>query len=1014
MSFTVLPTYESNSKPSLFGGSQSRLPLLRRLWFRLLVALIVFFALILSSVFYTMQSKGREVLEIQAEKLNSEIGLNIVLKLGERIAETEALTESMAKLAASLPKDVDTFMEVIPAVLDREGSGGTIAGGGVWPEPDAFEEGVERRSFFWGRNERGILEYYDDYNNPEDDGYLGREWYAPARYLKKGDVFWSKSYMDPYSYQPMVTCTVPIWEGKEFRGVATVDLKLEGLDAFLASHANEIGGYAFAVDRNNKLLSFPRPDLGKRFEVDEYGRRVEEYVEFSALGEIDGSFQEISRVLDSLNDRRLANVEMVAKAGLQKLAGMIDVDSDELNAQEARSAAAMILSDDDPSVEATQLSLDNDFLLRERVSLSVFSVPSTQWKVVIAMPARYAQASVDSLSKDVSRVLFVLVFLICVAIYLFFSKYLLNPIRSLTSQVQDLAEGEDSTALIKLEGRDELARLAYWFNARTEAMKSAFEALTQKNVDLEEATASAEEANRSKNVFLASMSHEIRTPMNAIIGMSALLQDSALGRDQIDYVRTIRSSSEALLSLINDIMDYSKIEANQIDLESIPFDLREVMNDIADLVSFQADEKGLELVCHLHPDVDGRLIGDPGRLRQVLLNLAGNAIKFTNSGEVEVWGTQIKDEGETAIVGFEVRDTGIGIPEEAHSRLFESFAQLDSSTTRRYGGTGLGLSISKRLTELMGGEISLESEVGVGSTFRFYVNLKKQSDLGSLDTRRGPEELVGKRVLILDDVPSHLRALQQQLDYWGLKCVGCSEREEALLLLAEGEEFDYAVVGLTDDRRTAFCERSRKFLAGMDARLLYHASLARIQEVETLEQEGFSAFLGKPLKRSQLESVMISLEAPSNDQVPGLSAAHKIERIQNGVKNVKVLVAEDNAINQKVAQQLLEKIGIDCDVARNGKTAINYLMSEDYDLILMDWQMPVMDGLEATRRIRAMGGKWADAPIIAMTANAMQGDRETCLKAGMDDYISKPITPDNLRELLFKWLGKNGSNGNTY
>jgi len=513
------------------------------------------------------------------------------------------------------------------------------------------------------------------------------------------------------------------------------------------------------------------------------------------------------------------------------------------------------------------------------------------------------------------------------------------------------------------------------------------EALTEQRV--RERTAVLEAASAHKSAFLATVSHEIRTPMNAIIGMGGLLLDTPLNDEQRDYATTIRDSGETLLTIINDILDFSKIEAGRMDVESHPFDLRECVESALDLVAPRAAEKHLDLAYEPEGELPAVLLGDVTRLRQVLLNLVSNAVKFTESGEVVV-GLR----AESGLLHFVVRDTGIGLSEDGLARLFQSFSQADSSTTRKYGGTGLGLAISRRLIELMGGRMWAESD-GPGQGSRFHFTLPATAADTAPGARRDligtQPALKGQRMLVVDDNATNRRILALQAAKWGM-VVRDTESPLEALQLALSEPFDVAVLDMHMPQMdgVSLAGRLRDLKPGLP-RVLF-TSLGR-REVDA---DLFAAVMLKPLRQSQLFDTLVNVlhhdeaaPAPAPVQLPRPDADLAVRH------PLRILLAEDNAVNQKLALRLLQQMGYRADVAADGVEALECVLRQRYDLVLMDVQMPEMDGLEATRRIiERLGGE--RPRIVAMTANAMQGDREVCLAAGMDDYVTKPIRVEAL------------------
>jgi signal transduction histidine kinase/PleD family two-component response regulator/HPt (histidine-containing phosphotransfer) domain-containing protein len=622
-----------------------------------------------------------------------------------------------------------------------------------------------------------------------------------------------------------------------------------------------------------------------------------------------------------------------------------------------------------------------------------FEFEPWNWHVLIIKNAEAYSTLIDEIK---STYLFIAVLLVvCTVLLIYYLR------RNINSPVKEIISALNNNEQPDYKGINEFE----FFSKHIASMM----------ISLQNKSRQAEEANRIKSDFLATMSHEIRTPMNGVIGMIELLKSTGLTSEQREFAATISQSAETLLSIINDILDFSKIEAGKLDLEKIDFDLRTTLEDMGDMLALKAQEKDLEYVCMIHHEVPSLLNGDPGRLRQIIVNLAGNAIKFTDNGEVVI-RVFLESEDEThATIRFSVIDTGVGIPRDSIERLFDQFSQIDSSTTRKYGGTGLGLAISKRLSKMMGGQIGVESQVGRGSKFWFTAVFRKQSQ--TIDERTAcHEDIREKHILIVDDNETNRCVLREQLTSWGCRHKEVSSGTEALEILRraviDNDPFEIAIIDMQMPEMDGetLGQKIKQDPDLKNTKLVMMTSVGKRGDAKRFEDIGFAAYLTKPVKQSQfydcLSLVSGMQKHPPDDQSAVIVTRHSIAEYQK--HGIRILLAEDNEINQRVTLGILKNFGYRTDVVSNGKEALEAMAGIPYDIVLMDCQMPKMDGYAATKEIRSSRSKVLNpkVPIIAMTAHAMKGDREKCLAAGMDDYIPKPINPEKFPKVIEKWLVK--------
>ncbi len=995
-----MDTANSSRTRAIFGSLAFKIPLL----------FIIMLLFMMGAFLWVMDNYGKPLLLDLAKQQVRESGESMVALLNERLAQTSSLVTTMANTAEVLPKTPALHKTVFKSLLNYEGTEHFLAGGGIWPQPNLFNPKLERSSFFWGRDKDDQFQYYDDYNLPDGNGYHHEEWYVPASYLKAGDIYWSRSYMDPYSYQSMVTASAPMYRDSQFYGVATVDIKLEGLTELLEKEAKQFGGYAYALDRNGTFLSFPDSAISQTSHLDEQNNKVVEYLSIIQVSQDYPGIPNIMGSLSGLEDISKFNNKLIAQA--QQLA----MGSYQISIEEAHRIISAIA---DPfkhkglgDTFLKELNVAMDPLLKTQVLINVFHVPKTYWKIITVTPISTVNATSEGITQEV---LSSFVVVIVVGLLIGFLVIYIVLIRPLRSMFRQLIDDSGDLSLIQVNQGGELGQLAQRYNEHSQQLIGL-------NKKLEQSITKAQQAIEAKRNFLANMSHEIRTPMNGVMGMLHLLMRKEKDPQSIHYLDVAKSSADSLIVIINDILDFSKIEAGKLDLNCIEFNLVSLIREFSISMAMQAENKGLQFILDINDVHISWVKGDPGRIRQILTNLVSNAIKFTDEGEIIV-KVEVNEGSENSL-GLQVcvKDTGIGVNQEDQEMLFDSFSQADTSTTRQYGGTGLGLAICRELCDLMGGKIWVTSSLGDGCCFEFTVALEK-SERSVL--KPAEYNLTGKHILVVDHSESCRDILVQLLRNWGAQASHASNSEEAMELLENPYQsfhlvfIDRYMPGVNGAELCHQIRSHRKF----DEISLVALTMKSLQEDSNVVEPGFTASLVKPIVPTHVAQTLAkAFGQDERSTQKTLTSVAPVTETQTSViekrsptvdaskQNVRILLVEDNMLNCEVALSILDDLNYKADVAENGVQALRALVSvgreNPYDVILMDCQMPEMDGYEATRKIRGGQIDIADCniTIIAMTANAMKGDREKCLAAGMDDYLTKPINVSILQDTLEKWL----------
>jgi signal transduction histidine kinase/DNA-binding response OmpR family regulator len=650
--------------------------------------------------------------------------------------------------------------------------------------------------------------------------------------------------------------------------------------------------------------------------------------------------------------------------------------------------------------EQSSIVLDVTVNGRRNVAAIAYIEPMNWYSIALVDPVNISK--LDQLPVF-AQIFIIILLVVIILVWMWLDRVVVAPLKTLTEAAAQMPKMDvRNTSLSQRNRNDEIDKLVHSFGLMYDLIVTNERILLEQTRQAQDLAEKATSASHAKSQFLANMSHEIRTPMNGIIGMTEFLIDTELSEEQVQYAQAARSCAQSLLSLINDILDFSKIEAGKMAIEHAEFDLRALMDEFALTMAYRVESKDVEFIYALDPRVPNMLKGDPNRIRQILVNLVSNAIKFTEYGEISLI-SQIEFEDEKQMVlRFNVQDTGIGIAEDDQTRLFTPFSQVDASITREYGGTGLGLSISKQLAELMGGEIGVDSQTGAGSLFWFTVTLEKTQPSMPLNL-----DFAGHQILVVDDSQTNRTVIGNQLRSYGIHCRASGASRDVFRQIEKGKAenkpveaiiIDHSIADMSGVKLGALLKQKEE-----TAKLpLILMTPVEVRGTEDQSYDGcFVANLNKPIRKSELYDILRNIF--THKEI--VQKAPAVNKAQTG-KQSRILVVEDNLVNQKVVLVMLKKLGYLTEVVDNGQLALDMLCNEEFDLILMDCQMPVMGGFEATKRIRDSQSDVLnhEIPIIALTANAMDGDRERCLESGMNDYLSKPVSTAALQETLVKWL----------
>lgn len=954
---------------------------------------LVVIAWLVAGIVLVMNTRGKQLVAQESYRLIEQMGNDAVTSLHGRLREIGALNRSLSAAVGTLPREREAVMALAPAMIEFDGDRG-VAGGGVWPEPRRFDPAAERASFFWAREPAGRLAFIDDYNQP-GAGYHQEDWYVVGRHAMGKKGLWSRTYTDPYSGQPMVTHTEPVADAAGgFFGVTTVDLKIEGMEEFSAVWGGKIDGYVAIFDQTNRCLSFPDLSMARR----QVGQAVDgrPQWEFLTIGEVAAAHPLVRPLADeaAAMNREILRRAAAAPGFTPDMARQLAADSAKISGEDAALLSAALadpLARDDAGSQlfSTFKMKDDQWLGKPSVGF-MFHVPDAYWKVAfVTSEARATAVASHMVRLLMGYVIATVVVILAIAVWAL-NRGLVRPLSVLTRAVERTGElvsagryEELADDPIPQPGKSELGRLAAIFNSLTNRVRQEHvrlnEAVHAATADMQAAMESAENANRAKSAFLANMSHELRTPMNAIIGYSEMLMEEAEDLGQEDFIpdlKKIHGAGKHLLGLINDVLDISKIEAGKMTVFCEPIDVATMVREVEGTVVPLVAKNGNTLKINMPDDV-GSMHSDLTKIRQTLFNLLSNASKFTDQGLIEL--TVSRTTGETGDwLSFEVRDSGIGMNAEQLGKLFQSFTQADASTTRKYGGTGLGLAISRKFSQMLGGDITVTSVEGEGSTFTLRlperapepeaeVPAVAPDGTAAAAAVADDEDAARPVVVVIDDDPNALDMMSRFLTREGFQPRTATNGRDGLALVRSCHP-----VAVTTDI----------MMPGMDgwsviSEIKGDPALAHIPVLVvtiTSGREmgltlGVADFLSKPVDWRRLSSVLRKLDPHPRPELP-------------------VLVVEDDPEIRELLERSLKREGWGVVTAANGRIALDILQSVEPAVVLLDLMMPEMDGFEFLARFRQID-RFARTPVLILTAKDLTQEDRQRLSGQVSDLIAK-------------------------